>query len=109
MALFLSTSLIAQENQPTYKKSGDMVLATYYHDNGQVAQHGYYLDGKLHDEWSMYDQEGNKIANGHYNMGKRTGKWFFWNKEEVKEVDFADNKIVNVVKHDNADALAIKR
>ncbi len=109
LALFFSAVLSAQENKPTYEKSGEMVKATYYHDNGEVAQEGYYLDGKLHDQWTMFNTEGVKIAMGSYEMGQRSGKWYFWDEKEVKEVDYMENRIVNVIKHDNADALAVKR
>ncbi len=109
LALVFSTPLLAQENEPTYEKSGDMVKATYYHDNGQVAQVGYYLDGKLHDMWKMYNDEGKKIAMGQYHKGHRTGKWFFWNPEGLKEVDFVKNKVVNVVNYNNAEAVVINK
>ena len=107
LALVFSASLTAQENMPTYEDLGDMVKATYYHDNGEVAQVGFYLDEKLHDKWEMFNEEGKKIAMGHYHMGKRTGKWFFWNQEGLKEVDFVDNKVVNVVKHNSAESIVI--
>ncbi len=109
LALTFSLSLMAQEHQPKFEKSGKLVKATYYHDNGEIAQMGYYLDGKLHDEWNMFDADGKKIAMGEYQKGLRTGKWFFWNKDGIKEVDFADNKVVNVVKYDNAEALVIDK
>ena len=107
LAMIFSVALSAQENKPTFEKAGDMVKATYYHDNGMVSQVGYYLNDQLHDKWEMFDDEGNKIAMGQYHMGKRTGKWFFWNKNELKEVDFADNRVVNVVRHDNAKAIVV--
>ncbi len=107
LALIFSVSLNAQENKPIFEQEGDMVKATYYHNNGEVAQVGYYLDEKLHDQWVMFDEDGKRIAMGQYHMGKRTGKWFFWSQNDLKEVDFEDNKVVNVVKHDNAEAIVV--
>lgn len=107
LALVFSVTLSAQENKPTFVQEGDMVKATYYHDNGNIAQVGYYLNDKLHDQWVMFDEEGKRIAMGRYHMGKRTGKWFFWHQNDLKEVDFEDNKVVNVVKHDNAEAIVV--
>ena len=107
LALIFSASLSAQENKPIFEKEGNMVKATYYHDNGMVAQIGYYLNDKLHDRWEMFDEEGKKIAMGQYHMGKREGKWFFWSQKDLKEVDFKDNKVVNVVQHDNAEAIVV--
>lgn len=107
LALLFSASLYAQENKPIFEKEGDMVKATYYHDNGTVAQQGYFLNEKLHEQWKMFNKEGELIAKGNYYMGKRTGKWFFWNQEGVKEVDYKDNKIVNVVKHNSAESIVV--
>ncbi len=109
LAFLLTAPLYAQDTMPTYEKEGEMVKATFYHDNGEVAQVGYYMDGKLHDLWKMYDEEGNKIAMGQYHFGERTGKWFFWNEEGLKEVDFAKNKVVNVVKYNNSEAIVVNK
>ena len=81
--------------------------ATYYHENGMVAQQGYFLNEELHEEWNMFDNNGQLIAKGKYQMGKRTGKWFFYDQQGVKEVDYKDNKIVNVVKHDSAESIVV--
>ena len=105
LVLVFSAPLFAQENKPSFEDLGDMVKATYYHENGEVAQVGFYLNDKLHDKWEMFNEEGKKIAMGHYHKGKRTGKWFFWNQEGMKEVDFVDNKVVNVVKHDSSESI----
>lgn len=107
LALVFSFTLTAQENKPIFEKEGDMVKATYYHDNGMVAQVGYYLNDKLHDRWEMFDEDGKKIAMGQYHMGKRNGKWFFWSKTDLKEVDFEDNKVINVVRHDKEEAIVV--
>ena len=109
LAFLLSAPLYAQENKPSYKKEGDMVKATFYHENGEIAQVGYYLDGKLHDMWKMYNADGKKIAMGQYHKGLRTGKWFFWSEEGLKEVDFAENKVVNVIKYNNAEAIVVNK
>ncbi len=97
----------AQEVAPTYEKEGDMVKATFYHDNGVISQTGYFADGKLHGEWIMYDTAGKKIATGRYDMGAKDGKWFFWKDEILQEVDYKDNKIINVVNWNNSEPVAI--
>ena len=106
-AFLFSAALCAQDNKPIFEKAGDMVKATYYHDNGMVAQQGYFLNEELHEEWNMFNDKGQLIAKGNYQMGKRTGKWFFYNQEGVKEVDYKDNKIVNVVKHNSAESIVV--
>ncbi|MDP5231321.1 MAG: nicotinic acid mononucleotide adenyltransferase [Cellulophaga sp.] len=107
-ALFFVVALSAQEAKPTFTKDGDKVIATYFHENGEIAQTGEFLKGKLHGEWTMFDEAGTKIASGEYISGKKTGKWFFWKGEEFKEVDFEDSRIVGVTKHDANGAVVIK-
>ena len=95
----------AQEKPVDYVKEGDLVKATFYHENGAIAQVGYYLDGKLHGEWNMFDDQGKKLAIGQYAFGQKSGKWFFWNKTELKEVDYLKNQVVNVTLWDNREAI----
>tara|TARA_R110002051_G_scaffold250833_1_gene310184 strand:- start:4093 stop:4443 length:351 start_codon:yes stop_codon:yes gene_type:complete len=109
LALFLTVTIFAQETKPTFTKEGNKVIATYFHDNGQVAQTGEFLKGKLHGEWNMFDEEGKKIASGEYVNGKKTGKWFFWKGEELKEVDFEDSRIVNVTQYKSKEAVVVNK
>lgn len=109
LAAVFTIGAYAQEPKPAYEKVGDMVKATYFHDNGEIAQIGFYLDGKLHGQWRMYDVAGKKLATGKYDMGKRSGKWFFWEGETLKEVDFTDNRITNVVQWNSAEAVAVNK
>ena len=107
-AFVLAVSLSAQATEPVFTKVGKQLKATYFHDNGNVAQTGFFLNGKLHGKWVMYDQAGKKIAIGQYHLGKRTGKWFFWKEEGLNEVDYHDNRIVDVVIWKNHESLAVK-
>lgn len=95
MALGL-TFTYAQKKEPTFEREGKMVKATYFHDNGLIAQTGYMLKGKLHGDWTMFDAKGEKIAEGRYENGMKQGTWFFWEGELVKEVSFVDSKIAAV-------------
>tara|TARA_Y100001935_G_scaffold255119_1_gene266629 strand:+ start:1830 stop:2189 length:360 start_codon:yes stop_codon:yes gene_type:complete len=109
LAFVFSICTYAQDNKPTFEKVGDMVKATYYHDNGEIAQTGYYKDGKLHGEWEMFDEKGQKVAVGTYDMGKRAGKWLFWEGKMLKEVDFTDNRIASVVQLKDSEGVVIKQ
>lgn len=95
-ALIFSTYAYPQDIEPTFEKVGKMIKATYFHENGEVAQAGYLLNGKLHSEWLMFDTAGKKIASGKYVNGQREGKWFFWEDEILREVDFKENRIASV-------------
>ena len=102
-------SVTAQDIEPKFEKEGKLVKATYYHDNGEIAQTGFYLNGKLHGEWKMYDEAGKKIAMGRYDEGTRTGKWFFWEGEALQEVAYVENKIVNITKWKNAESVILNK
>ena len=100
IAVFLISGVTAfaqNNNKPTLEKKGDLVKATYYHDNGVVAQTGYFtLEGKLQGEWKSYDVHGKKTAVGNYDKGQKVGKWFFWNTDQLSEVDYQQSKIKDV-------------
>lgn len=85
-----------KEGNKKYKVKGDLVEVTIYHDNGQIEQHGFFKNKKLHGTWESYDSKGNKLAIANYENGKKIGKWLFWDKSTLKEVDYVDFKIVSV-------------
>ena len=109
LAMLFSVYMYSQDVKPTFEAVGKMVKATYFHENGEIAQTGYLLKDKLHGQWFMYNTEGKKIASGKYVEGVRQGKWFFWEGEILKEVDFKDNKIVGVKNWNSAEAVSVFR
>ena len=110
-ALLLSGFLFAQEPglKPVLEKEGDLVKATYFHDNGEIAQTGFYKDGKPHGDWKAYNAEGKKIASGTYEKGKKVGKWFFWTPDDLNEVNFENSQIVSVTKWSNARPVVLNK
>ncbi len=96
--LLVSGMMFAQEVEPKFEVVDNMVKATYFYENGQVKEQGFYLDGKLHGKWVSYNQDGTKQTIGEYNEGQKTGKWFFWNENALSEVDFNKSKITDVKK-----------
>lgn len=105
--LSVSFTYAQDKKQVKLDKKGDLTLATYYHDNGEVQQKGYFnVEGKLQGEWTSYNEDGQKVALGNYENGKKAGKWFFWDGESLKEVDYIDSKIVSVNKWDNKTKVA---
>lgn len=96
VAAFLCTSVIFAHVPPKHEAVGDLVKSTYYFDNGAVSQEGFYKNGKVHGEWTSYNEKGAKTALANYNEGAKTGKWFFWNDNEVSEVDYADSRVAAV-------------
>lgn len=94
--LLVSGVMFSQEVKPKFEVEGEMVKATYFFDNGQIKEQGYYLDGKLHGKWISYNEDGSKQTMGEYDKGMKTGKWFFWNTNALNEVDFSNSRIADV-------------
>ena len=80
-----------------YVMSNGLIEATLFHDNGKIAQTGFYTkENKLHGAWVSFDTNGNKTAEAHYNNGKKVGTWFFFQGNAQKEVVYNDSKIAQV-------------
>ncbi len=109
LALMATFAMQAQKGEPVFEKEGKVVKTTYFHDNGAIAQVGSYLNGKLHGDWIMYDNAGNKQAIGQYENGVKVGKWFFWDEAGLKEVDYRNNQIAQVVKWNNGEAVVLNK
>jgi antitoxin component YwqK of YwqJK toxin-antitoxin module len=96
--LLFSGIIFAQSIQPNYEVQGSLIKATYFYDNGQIKQEGFYKDGKVHGKWISYSEVGEKIAMGEFNKGQKTGKWFFWNKNSLCEVNYSNSQVADIVK-----------
>ena len=102
LAAFLFSGLLAaQDQKPAFEKEGDVIKGTYFHENGQISQQGFYKDKKLHGEWKAFDKDGKKIALGQYENGVKTGKWFFWNGDQLSEVNYDNNSVASVTTWSN--------
>jgi len=99
-AVLFSGVIFAQDIKPVLEPFGKKIKATYFYENGQVQQEGYFENGKLEGLWVSYNESGDKIASGEYTAGVKTGKWFFWSQKEGKnslcEVDFSNNQVAKV-------------
>lgn len=94
---FLISGLIfAQSPKPQLEAVGNKVKVTYYFENGQIQQQGFYKNGKLEGKWVSYDINGNKLALAEYKKGEKVGKWFFWNDSTLSEVDYSNNSIASI-------------
>lgn len=81
----------------SYVLNGDIIEATLYHDNGTIAQTGFYTkENKLQGEWISFDIHGNKTAVASYDNGEKVGTWLFYNGTEMKEVTYTNSKIAQV-------------
>lgn len=108
-AVLLTAGLAsAQKNDHKYEIEGQLVKATYYYDNGQVKQEGFYKDGKVHGKWVAYNEDGTKRSMGEYTDGQKTGKWFVWTGTALNEIDYSNSRIAEVKKW-NRDAVVVNK
>jgi len=96
--LILSGVVFAQEKNVKNEVVGDLVKSTFYYDNGQIQQEGFYKDGKVHGQWISYEVSGEKVAMGQYENGLKVGTWSFYAPTQVTEVDYSDSRIAEVRK-----------
>jgi len=108
LAFIAVTFTYAQEDRNlTLNKETNLIEVTYFHDNGEVSQTGFYtIEGKLQGEWLSYDLKGKKIVSANYENGKKVGKWFFWKKDMLSEVDYDNNAITSVNEWKNTNSVA---
>jgi len=110
MLLSLVFTYAQDKKKPKVEKKGDVIMVTYYYDNGDVQQEGSTnIKGKLHGTWTSYDTNGEKVAIGNYNNGKKVGKWFFWGKDILREVDYIGSKVIDFKEWSSSDTkLAVR-
>jgi antitoxin component YwqK of YwqJK toxin-antitoxin module len=96
LGIMLVSGVIFSHTTPKLEAHGDMVKATYYYENGQIQQEGYFKDGKPEGNWVAYDINGNKKSIGEYTNGQKTGKWVFWSDNALSEVDYSNSKISKI-------------
>jgi len=56
-----------------------------YHENGQLASEGNYVDGKEHGVWKDFHENGKPAAEGQYDMGTEIGEWRYWNVDGIPD------------------------
>jgi antitoxin component YwqK of YwqJK toxin-antitoxin module len=96
-ALLVQFTFAQKEKKNQYVAIGDTIEATLYHDNGMVAQTGFYTkDNVLDGAWVSYDAQGNKTAVASYDKGVKVGTWMFYQGEIIKEVSYSKSDIAEV-------------
>ncbi|WP_298474664.1 nicotinic acid mononucleotide adenyltransferase [uncultured Maribacter sp.] len=108
--LLISVTAFAQNKRDVkLNKETNLIEATYYHENGKVSQEGTFnLKGKLHGEWTSYNEKGEIISIGSYINGAKTGKWKFLNGDVLKEVAYTNNAIESVVEAKNTSGVVLR-
>ncbi len=94
--LSIATIGFSQNQKPTFEAEGDLVKATYYHEDGSISTQGFFKDKKLTGKWVRFDKKGNKTQLAFYKDGKKTGKWFIWGADSLKEITYSNNAVQDV-------------
>lgn len=101
-------AISAQESiEPQLEKEGDLTKVAFFHDNGAVAQTGYLKDDQRHGNWVSFDTVGEKVSMGSFKSDKKNGQWFFWKENDLIEVTYKNNKIVNIFKWNKKEKMLI--
>lgn len=111
LTILLTVSFTYAQNdivKPKFEKPGDLILATYFHNNGEIAQKGHFnKNNKLEGTWVSFDNTGAKQSIGQYDKGVKVGTWLFWKNDSLREVDYNKNVITNVGEWKSKTHLAI--
>ena len=104
LLIIFTFTVSAQESiKPQFEKEGGLTKVIFFHDNGVKAQTGYLKDNNRHGNWISYNRSGKKVSMGSFQSDLKNGQWFFWNENELIEVIYLDNKIVNVLEWNNSE------
>jgi len=97
ITLMMVSGAIFAQGEPQLEVVGQLVKASYYYENGNLQQVGFFKDGKLDGIWTSYNENGSVKAIAEYLDGQKSGKWqYFDNNVAVKEVDYTNNQIAVV-------------
>jgi antitoxin component YwqK of YwqJK toxin-antitoxin module len=84
LALLINASVIAQSSSPTYVKvSTNKVKVTWFYENGQVKETGFFIDDKKDGVWEHFNEKGIKVSEASYTEGIKDGNWSVWNENGV--------------------------
>jgi len=93
--LFIGLSF-AQNTEPKFEKQDNLTKATYYYDNGDIKETGYFKNEKLQGKWISYNKNGKVTTVANYENGKKEGIWFIISNDTVKELTYKSNKLIGV-------------
>jgi len=97
VALMMFSVASFATGEPQLEVVGNLVKATYFHNNGKVQQEGYFKDGKLEGKWTSYNEDGTINTIAEYKEGQKFGKWMrFSDSVCTSEIDFSNNQILAV-------------
>lgn len=89
---------LSYSQKSEYIKNGDLIEMTSKYDNGNIKEHGFFNNGKLHGNWDYYDIDGNIKISAIYSNGVKYGKWVYTNHTSTIIVLYKKGKIDSIYK-----------
>lgn len=78
----LDAQILVKEPPVEYfKVKRQLIGYKKYHDNGQMAESGYYKFGRPHGVWTCFDKDGKVVTQARYERGVKHGLWYFWDSQ----------------------------
>lgn len=99
----LDAQIVANEQPVEYIKVKRHLLGfKKYHNNGQMAETGWYKHGQPHGAWVCFDPEGHVVTQARYERGVKHGLWRFWDTQGniLCEVLYSYGKVVTAKQYD---------
>ena len=96
LGLLFSAGVVLGETKGSTKENENLVKATYFYEDGTIAQTGYFINGRPHGKWKLYNTEGKKIGKGKFQEGKKTGKWHYRGNQTLGELGIMDEKTAHL-------------
>lgn len=104
LLIYIGSVQAQTKPQKIIKKNDNVIEMVSYYDNGQINVIGTFnKQGKLNGHWTKYNEAGDIVVEGTFTDGMKTGKWLFWDKGDLNEVTFTENKVTNYVKWSKED------
>jgi antitoxin component YwqK of YwqJK toxin-antitoxin module len=103
---FLNWSVFALPGGATHKNVEDLgkglQKVTWYYDNGNVAEEGFFLNGKKHGIWTSFNEDGKKAISASWINDKKDGSsYVMYDSGKVKyHIVYSDNKKVSATEFD---------
>jgi len=97
LALIANVSFAQEVYKDKLVANGDLIEVVKYHDNGAIAQTGFYtLQNKLEGKWVSYNRSGDRVAVATYDSGRKVGTWLFYQGDTMREVIYEDARVAKV-------------
>lgn len=92
-AAFANGPESVEKNKKVEQLSSNLFKVTYFHDNGEVREIGFYKDSQMYGQWNTFSEEGQLLTEGYFMDNKKVGTWKFYDMDgqQIGAVQFVDD------------------